>query len=92
MHGVLTYPPPPPAGDDAEEKPPDSYAGPLRGGVRAGSGTYSWSSGTVYKGPYKEGRKHGEGVLTFADGGKYEGAAPCNSAAAARGDLVHACA
>jgi hypothetical protein len=44
------------------------YSGGFNGGLRDGTGTYTYADGSTYVGEFKYGLKHGQGTYTFPDG------------------------
>lgn len=44
-----------------------------QGGVKHGSGTYTWPNGAVYRGDWLNGCMHGVGTFTTVDGSCYTG-------------------
>mmetsp|Transcript_755 Transcript_755/g.1371 ORF Transcript_755/g.1371 Transcript_755/m.1371 type:complete len:1046 (-) Transcript_755:81-3218(-) len=49
----------------------NSYEGQWVGGVRHGTGQFSYASGSTYQGQWDRNMKHGEGRYTYEDGSAY---------------------
>jgi hypothetical protein len=59
--------------DSEEEEDEEIYDGQTLNGMKHGSGTLTYSNGTVYKGDFVKDKKHGYGIYTDAKGLIYEG-------------------
>lgn len=51
----------------------EAYTGEYANGLRSGSGTYRYPTGSVYEGEWKDDKKEGRGTSSVADGNVYVG-------------------